>query len=523
MSFDKLIITSMSGVAKNGIKMDLAVATLKDKVIDTTATQIENQVPIELPFDTRRILLGSNLPTNFLTPEVINTAQDLSPTITEPQRIQITQTLDRIENSLNSVIQTKNTLSGTLNSITAPLNTVQTLGNTLSGVITGIKTGVNIIKIIPIPLGAPLGVGVFANVVTGFADALDTLGKALDKIEGPLKIIPDAISQINNILIPIVNNLNSFDPIFDKTIKIIAFIRLLLQPPPVFQSDIDLTLSDITSGIQESLAVTAGPELSSSNPEENDVVNNSLLFLLENNKLFYRGFKLTLEFDPNNTLSFPARRIKATRTISADNASNQTGEAIPVTLYSAPPDQGSGAVNTSSPYSFSTSIQVLVDETKFNIDQYLLQFTGPPPVEEEPVEEEPVEEEPVEEIPPATPLTPAQILENAVNQARQSLIDRGFTEREARWIMEKSGLLVQNVIQYFELDSNRTPNSWFRQQFINRGFTEDFIDWLLTAQGMDYIDWIEYIQAIYGNAPANDYLIELYYLARDTFGLNPIP
>ena len=484
MSFDKLIITSMSGVAKNGIKMDLAVATLKDKVIDTTATQIENQVPIELPFDTRRILLGSNLPTNFLTPEVINTAQDLSPTITEPQRIQITQTLDRIENSLNSVIQTKNTLSGTLNSITAPLNTVQTLGNTLSGVITGIKTGVNIIKIIPIPLGAPLGVGVFANVVTGFADALDTLGKALDKIEGPLKIIPDAISQINNILIPIVNNLNSFDPIFDKTIKIIAFIRLLLQPPPVFQSDIDLTLSDITSGIQESLAVTAGPELSSSNPEENDVVNNSLLFLLENNKLFYRGFKLTLEFDPNNTLSFPARRIKATRTISADNASNQTGEAIPVTLYSAPPDQGSGVVNTSSPYSFSTSIQVLVDETKFNIDQYLLQFTGPPLVEEEPV---------LENINLSSP-TPLQILENAVNQARQSLIDRGFTEKEARWIQEKSGLLVQNVVQ--QIDNGLTPEGFFKQILINKGLNEDFVTYLLSPSGSTAFTWVEYTETL---------------------------
>jgi len=479
MSFDKLIITSMSGVAKNGIKMDLAVATLKDKVIDTTATQIENQVPIELPFDTRGILLGGNLPTNFLTPEVKNTAQDLSPTITEPQRIQITQTLDRIENSLNSVIQTKNTLSGTLNSITAPLNTVQTLGNTLSGVITGIKTGVTVIKAIPIPLGAPLGVGVPANVVTGFADALDTLGKVLDKIEGPLKIIPDAISQINNILIPIVNNLNSFDPIFDKTIKIIAFIRLLLQPPPVFQSDIDLTLSDITSGIQESLAVTAGPELSSSNPEENDVVNNSLLFLLENNKLFYRGFKLTLEFDPNNTLSFPARRIKATRTISADNASNQTGEAIPVTLYSAPPDQGSGVVNTSSPYSFSTSIQVLVDETKFNIDQYLLEFTGPPPVEE---------------IPSATPLTPAQILENAVNQARQSLIDRGFTEKEARWIQEKSGLLVQNVIQ--QIDNGLTPEGFFKQILINKGLNEDFVTYLLSPSGSTAFTWVEYTETL---------------------------
>lgn len=484
MSFDKLIITSMSGVAKNGIKMDLAVATLKDKVIDTTATQIENQVPIELPFDTRGILLGGNLPTNFLTPEVINTAQDLSPTITEPQRIQIIQTLDRIENSLNSVIQTKNTLSGTLNSITAPLETVQTLGNTLSGVITGIKVGVTVIKAIPIPLGFPLNVGVPANVVIGFADALDALGKVLDKIEGPLKIIPDAISQINNILIPIVNNLNSFDPIFDKIIKIIAFIKLLLQPGPISQSDIDSTLSDITSGIQESLAATAGPTLSSSNPETNAAANNTLLFLLESGNYTYRGFTLTLEFDPNNTFSFPARRIKATRTISANNTSNQTGEAFTVTLYSSPPDQGSGVVNTSSPYSFSTSTQVLVDETKFNIDQYLLEYTGPPPVEEEPVEE----------VPSATPLTPTQLLENAVNQARQSLIDRGFTEKEARWIMEKSGLLVQNVVQ--QIDNGLTPEGFFKQILINKGLNERFVNYLLSPSDSTAFTWVEYTETL---------------------------
>jgi hypothetical protein len=511
MAFDKLVSNSVVGATKNGIKMNLTVTALKDKAIDTVASQIEKQIPIELPFSTREILNGGTLPSNFLSPDVLNTAKDLSPPIPETQRVQIVGVLDGIENALNGVIQTINVIKGTLNTITAPLNTLETVASTLNTLISVLENAIIIVKAIPIPLGFPLNVGVPANVVTGFADVLVKTDKQIEKIKPPLEAVPDAIATVNRILIPIVASLNLFDPIFQKIIQIITFIKLLLQPGPVSQADVDSTLSSITNNIQESLAITAGPTLSSSNPEANDAANNTLLFLLEKGELKYRGFTLTLEFDPNNTFSFPARRIKATRTISANNASNQTGEAIPVTLYSAPPDQGSGVVNTSSPYSFSTSTQILVEETKFNIDQYLLQFTGPPPIEEEPVEE----------IPSATPLTPAQILENNVNQARQSLIDRGFTEREARWIMEKSGLLVQNVIQYFELDSNRTPNSWFRQQFINRGFDEPIIDWLLTAQGMDYIDWIEYIQSIYGNAPVNDYLIELYYFARDTFGLNP--
>jgi hypothetical protein len=514
MAFDKLVSNSVVGATKNGIKMNLTVTALKDKAIDTVASQIEKQIPIELPFSTREILNGGTLPSNFLSPDVLNTAKDLSPPIPETQRVQIVGVLDGIENALNGVIQTINVIKGTLNTITAPLNTLETVASTLNTLISVLENAIIIVKAIPIPLGFPLNVGVPANVVTGFADVLVKTDKQIEKIKPPLEAVPDAIATVNRILIPIVASLNLFDPIFQKIIQIITFIKLLLQPGPVSQADVDSTLSSITNNIQESLAITAGPTLSSSNPEANNITNQALLDSLDpnsNNPLFYKGFKLTLEFDPNNTFSFPARRIKATRTISANNASNQTGEAIPVTLYSAPPDQGSGVVNTSSPYSFSTSTQILVEETKFNIDQYLLQFTGPPPIEEEPVEE----------IPSATPLTPAQILENNVNQARQSLIDRGFTEREARWIMEKSGLLVQNVIQYFELDSNRTPNSWFRQQFINRGFDEPIIDWLLTAQGMDYIDWIEYIQSIYGNAPVNDYLIELYYFARDTFGLNP--
>jgi hypothetical protein len=487
MAFEKLIIFTVTTAAKSGIDLDLVVLTLKDKAIDIVATQVEKQVPIELPFSVREILNGGVLPSNLLTPAVLNTAKDLAPPIPEPQRVQIEGILNGIESALNGTIQTVNTIKGALNTITTPLTTLETLASTLDTLISTLETIILLVEQIPMPLGAPPGVGVPSNVQTKFADILAKTNTTIEKIKPPVAAIPVAIKKINEILIPIVNSLNLFDPIFQKIIQIITFIKLLIQPGPVSQSDIDSTLSDITSGIQESLAITAGPTLSSSNTEANNITNQALLNSLDpnsNNPLFYEGFKLTLEFDPNNTFSFPARRIKAVRTISANYIFNETGEAFTVTLYSSPPDQGSGVVNTSSPYSFSTSTQVLVDETKFNIDQYLLQFTGPPLVEEEPVEE----------IPSATPLTPAQLLENAVNVARQSLIDRGFTEKEARWVMEKSGLLVQNVVQ--QIDNGLTPEGFFKQILINKGLNEGFVNYLLSPSGSTAFTWVEYTETL---------------------------
>jgi hypothetical protein len=490
MAFEKLIIFTVTTAAKSGIDLDLVVLTLKDKAIDIVATQVEKQVPIELPFSVREILNGGVLPSNLLTPAVLNTAKDLAPPIPEPQRVQIEGILNGIESALNGTIQTVNTIKGALNTITTPLTTLETLASTLDTLISTLETIILLVEQIPMPLGAPPGVGVPSNVQTKFADILAKTNTTIEKIKPPVAAIPVAIKKINEILIPIVNSLNLFDPIFQKIIQIITFIKLLIQPGQVSQSDIDSTLSDITSGIQESLAVTAGPTLSSSNTEANNITNQALLNSLDpnsNNPLFYEGFKLTLEFDPNNTFSFPARRIKAVRTISANYIFNETGEAFTVTLYSSPPDQGSGVVNTSSPYSFSTSTQVLVDETKFNIDQYLLEYNGPPPVEEEPVLEN-------INLSSPTPLTPAQLLENAVNQARQSLIDRGFTEKEAKWIMEKSGLLVQNVVQ--QIDNGLTPEGFFKQILINKGLNEDFVTYLLSPPGSTAFTWVEYTETL---------------------------
>lgn len=359
MAFDKLIIKSLTGAAKSGIKMDLALDSLKEKMIDNISSRVEDEIPVQLPFDTRAALLGDDLPSDLMSPETINSVQ----TIPAFQKPQINDTLDTIENTLNVVITQKNTLQGALDNILSPLSSLESISTTLGGIVDGIKTGVTTIKSIPAPTSVPPGVGIPLNIINGFSDALDTLGNLISKFEGSLDIIPGAIQQINDLLIPITEKFALFDPIFDKVIKIISFIRLLLSLPKedgIQQSDIDNALNSVANNIQQSLAVTSP---NSSNPNVNGAANQALLDQLDpnsNNPLFYRGFRLIIEFDPNNTFSFPARRIKA--------YSDTEG----VTLYSVPPDQGSGEINTSSTYSFSISVEVLISEVKFNIDNYFI-------------------------------------------------------------------------------------------------------------------------------------------------------
>ena len=364
MAFDKLIVRGLTGAAKSGIKMNLSIDSLKQRIVNEAVLKVEEQLPIQLPFDPVGVLQGTEpLSPNIVSVEYVNSipsetlsrVQQLSPT----QRTQINNTLDSLEATVNTVIQQKNSLQGSLNTITTPLNTLETLSNTIGGVIGGLKAAVTVIKAIPIPTSVPPGVGIPLNVINGFSAALDNLKNVLDKFGGPLAVIPPSIKQINEILIPISTKLSEFDPIFEKILKIIAFIRLLLKYPDISQADVDQETQSIGTTIQQSLAVSS---IDTSNPGLNNLVDQSLLDQLDpnsNNPLYYKGFLLIIEFDPENTLSIPARRIKA---------ENPQG----VKLYSEPPDQGAGEVNTSSKYSFSSSTQVLISEVKFNIDQYLI-------------------------------------------------------------------------------------------------------------------------------------------------------
>ena len=104
MAFDKLIIKSITGAAKNGIKLDLALDSAREKLIDVVADQINDNIPIPLPFTVKSVVLGdTTLSPNLLTPEYVNEL----PSIPENEKQQILTTLDRIEATVNTAIVQK--------------------------------------------------------------------------------------------------------------------------------------------------------------------------------------------------------------------------------------------------------------------------------------------------------------------------------------------------------------------------------------------------------------------------------
>ena len=343
MAFDKLIISSIVGIAKNSNKMDQALDSLKNKLIDSTANTIQKQIPIDLPFNIGDALQGGNVPTP--TPELLLTLKPIPNNLKQS----INSTLDTIEKALDKTIKTKNQLQISLKTLTTPLDTLDKLSQTLNTVITSLSAAITIIKTLPLPSAVPPAVGIPLSIINGFSLSLDTLKGVIDKSKGPLGIIPPSIKQIRQLIIPIINKLNLLDPVFNGMIKLIALIRaLLLFGPNATQDQINSTLQDTANKIQESVKA----EGLNSNADVNLASSQELLDRLDfnsNNPLFYKNFKLTIEYDPFNTFSFSSRRVKGFK--SEDN----------ITLYNLE-DGG---------YSFAATPEVLVEEIKFRIDQYI--------------------------------------------------------------------------------------------------------------------------------------------------------
>lgn len=339
MAFDKIITSQAVNAAKEGIKLERALDVLREKAIDIVSQQVDNQIPIPLPFSTKDILLGGGTLPNISTPNVSPSdllSPDLLsqvPAIPDNVKAQTRETLDTVESTLNTIIDQKNTIQEALSTITGPINTLEGISDSIGNIVSLVNTSITSLKAIPLPLAAPPGVGLPANIVIGFSDALSDAKIFLDKIEGPLSVIPPYIEQINGILNTALEKVSTFDPIFDRATSIITFIKTLLDVGPnATQQDIDRVALETTSNIRKSLTTPVISQI------DGDLDPNS------NSPIFYKGYLLTTEYDPSNSFSFPRRRIRASL---AANPSN----------------------SIFGPYSYSSSTQVLVDEMKFQIDQ----------------------------------------------------------------------------------------------------------------------------------------------------------
>ena len=265
MGLEKLIISQITGAAKNAFKMSIVIDAMKDQVIDEVAGKIEEQVPVPLPFDTRSVIGGNvPLPADLLTPEVIQTV----PEISEPQREELLRTLDNLENKLNGLIDTKNRLQGALDTLRSPITTLEKLADTLGKIIPTLKTVVTIIRNLPLPTAVPPGVGLPATVLNNFSNTLDIMKVTIDKIDGPISVVSDGVKEIVKVITPLLGKLKLLDPIFSQSTQIIIFIRtLLLYGPNATQQDINGVASDVT-GRSTAILDSAPGSLNSSSTGE---------------------------------------------------------------------------------------------------------------------------------------------------------------------------------------------------------------------------------------------------------------
>lgn len=392
MALDKLIIGQIVGVAKSAFKMDIAVEQIKTTLIEKTADEIDKKIPFDLPIDTKDVLSGNvKIPTNLLTPEYLT---QVGKEIPENLKQEVRNVLDTVESSLRVTIKTKNDLSGALNTLVKPIQTLEKLSETLTSVITPLKAVVTTLKVLPLPT-AIAGVGIPAGVILTFADTLDVMSKVIDKVEGPVSSIAPSVKQIQKVITPIIGKLGLLDPIFENITKIIIFIKVIVDyGPGASQSEINSIAQKTTTDLLSGLATSPGPIVSNSE-KENALAELELLDRLNpssTNPIIYRGYKLEIQYDPNNQYSFPSRRIKGIFINEGSNISSVNLRDIDLILsnrlendtrYNSPTpkeeqnqhDNNVSLLNSpqnyNHPYSFSSSIQVLISEIYYEIDQFI--------------------------------------------------------------------------------------------------------------------------------------------------------
>ena len=241
------------------------------------------------------------------------------------------------KNELDKILQQKNQLSQAITQIETSLTSLSSTGSTIDSIVTGVKAGVTLIKALPVPSSVPPGVGIPLNVINGFSDTLDTLGILLKEFGGVTSQIAPSLQIITGTLSTVNVKLSTLDGLLAGCLQSETEGMTDLEKEEFFQSlGIDLSSPDNTGG--------------SNNPnngaeDENTDVNETLESRLSpnsNNPIVYKGFTITLDNDAGNQFSFPSRR-----------AIGVNGEGVKIV----------------TPFSFSSSTQVLIDAIKFQIDQ----------------------------------------------------------------------------------------------------------------------------------------------------------
>jgi hypothetical protein len=233
------------------------------------------------------------------------------------------------DQELQKIVIQKDQLYNALNLVQTNLTTLTSVTNTIDSILPPIDTAVTFIKTIPIPTSFPPGIGVPINLITKLSDTLVLLKDLIKQGKVSIKGAQQAFKIISTNINNVQNKLNQLD------------IALLLCAS---QTGFTGSLSTGVAGVTPNPIIN----VNANNELENRLSSNST------NPLIYKGWRLILQTDPNNTFSFPRRRVIAQKP-------NPNGSGI-ITLISDFGPPGSNG------YSYSSDTQVLVNDIQFKID-----------------------------------------------------------------------------------------------------------------------------------------------------------
>ena len=388
MGLERVIIKQVVKVAKDTGKLETSLSLMEEKLKAQGVKVIEKAGidPSVLPFNLEQLLEGNiDNEGQLLTPESICSI----PPLTEIQKANAIKEVENTLINLNNIIENKNKIQTALQTIKTPLTVLATTASTLDNLISTVKVAIQVIKSIPVPTAIipPVGgIGIPINVLTILSDSLDQLDKLLTMGKGVTKSVPILTRAVLNMISSIINKLNALDNIIQPVITTTQIVQTVAtvgdQCPVLEQTTINVVATSISQTIIDSVAAS-GDNSSTDINVSSDAALAAALQANASPGVYYNGFRLTLESNPDNEFSFPSRRISATRDFAKDpnfiyqrrggidGGSNTSTQILAVvTIYNAPKNEPQGR------YSYSSSTQVLFEEMKYAIDLYMLGVMG---------------------------------------------------------------------------------------------------------------------------------------------------
>jgi len=233
---------------------------------------------------------------------------------------------------LEAIIRQKNSITTALTQVQTALNTMVQTGQTVNGIINVTDIAVRVIKNLPLPTSVPPGIGIPIRVINRFTNTLIKLSDLIKTNKGVVASIAPAVQSLNSDIQTILDKLAQLDALLAGCLEE-QTVNLTDEEKEDYFTSLGINLNTLDTTSDPQVNLVGGQAL------EDSLAPNS------NDPLIYKDFKLVLENDKENKLSFPRRRIAATRITDG--------------------------VQIIGDYSFSASTQILVDEVKFKIDKYL--------------------------------------------------------------------------------------------------------------------------------------------------------